>query len=261
MRGYGQSSCPKELEHYGNKNVTSDLAHLLDALNLPRAVFIGHDWGGAAVWRMCLFHPDRVIAVGGILTPFAPPRDQYIDLETYSTFLPQLKYQLLMADTAQSSKILDPSPSRILTATFRYHSEIDKTEPFEQLVKGVVDSDDARYTKRSPLLTQEELDYYVQAFTNTGFTACLNYYGTRAIDFETERDLPRTIEHPALYIGAANDHILMPALAAKMPLSVPNLDMKIVDDAGHWVLWEQREQVTAILEEWLAKVADKPTAP
>jgi len=42
-----------------------------------------------------------------------------------------------------------------------------------------------------------------------------------------------------------------------MPKFIPNLEMKLVDDAGHWVLWEQKERVNALLAEWLAKV----TAP
>lgn len=27
---------------------------------IPQAVFIGHDWGGAVVWNMALFYPERV---------------------------------------------------------------------------------------------------------------------------------------------------------------------------------------------------------
>lgn len=71
----------KDIEH-GSKNVTSDLACLLDALNLPRTVLIGNDWGGAIVWLMCLFHPYHVLAVCGVLTSFSPPvrepRDLYV---------------------------------------------------------------------------------------------------------------------------------------------------------------------------------------
>lgn len=57
--------------------------------------------------------------------------------------------------------------------------------------------------------------------------------------------------------GTSYDHILKPAIAARMPLVMPKLEVQIVDNACHWVVWEQRETVTTILEEWLAKI----TAP
>ncbi|OWZ09132.1 hypothetical protein PHMEG_00018208 [Phytophthora megakarya] len=43
MRGFGRSSAPTTVEGYGTKKVTGDLAGLLDFLNIPRAVFVGHD--------------------------------------------------------------------------------------------------------------------------------------------------------------------------------------------------------------------------
>ncbi|RLN74064.1 hypothetical protein BBJ28_00000345, partial [Nothophytophthora sp. Chile5] len=48
---------------------------------------------------------------------------------------------------------------------------------------------------------------------------------------------------------------LKPEMASGMPKVMPNLEMKLVKDAGHWVLFEQYEEVNAILSEWLAKVS------
>lgn len=260
LRGFGHSSWPKERDRYGSKNITSDLAHLLDALNLPRAVFVGHDWGGSMVWRMCLYHPDRVIAVCGIATPFVPPQDKYKDLDSIVKVLPQFSYQHLLGDTARSSAILDPAPRRLLTATYRFHHEWDKSQPFKELVEGVVDSDDPKYTQQSALLTKDEMDYYVREYSASGFGACNNFYATMAIDYVNERSLPRKIAHPALYIGAADDHILKPQLALLMRFSMTNLSKKIVKNAGHWILWEQTEQVNKLLLEWLGRVTNESPA-
>lgn len=254
LRGFGRSSCPKERSGYGSKQITSDLAHLLDALNLPRAVFIGHDWGGAIVYRMCLYHPDRVMAVCGVVTPYMPPRDDLLDLDGYIALVPQFSYMKLLADSTNTAKILESSPRRLFSAIYRHHRELDKTQFLADIFRGVPDSDDPSYSTPSSLLTEEELDYYVAEYTASGFEACCNYYGVRPVDFESERHLPRVIQNPALYIGAADDHILKPALAAHMPMLMPKLEMKIVDDAGHWILWEKREEVTALLLEWLPKV-------
>lgn len=72
LRGYGGSGVPKEVERYNTAHLTGDLAGLLDALDVERAVFVGHDWGGLLAWQMPLFHPDRVAGVIGVNTPFVP---------------------------------------------------------------------------------------------------------------------------------------------------------------------------------------------
>lgn len=258
LRGFGESSTPKNVEAYGGKNVTSDLVALLDALNIEKAVFIGHDWGGAMVWRMCLYHPSRVLAVCGVCTPYTPPHKQYLDMDTVIQFVPAFEYQKFLANTADAACYLDSSPRRLFTALYRRFDESaprsERPGPFSDTLRGVKDSSHWVYTKKSTLLSDEEMDFYVKMYTETGFQSNCNYYGTRKIDFDTELGLPVILNLPALYIGADKDAILSPAMAKKMPQVIPNLEMKVVKNAGHWVLWEQTEQVNAILTEWIAKI-------
>ncbi|KAG0278972.1 hypothetical protein BGZ96_002135 [Linnemannia gamsii] len=58
--GYGQTDAPMELHKYGLKAQSDQVAGLLDALDIPKITLIGHDWGGAFVWRFGLYHPNRV---------------------------------------------------------------------------------------------------------------------------------------------------------------------------------------------------------
>ncbi|MEZ5268986.1 MAG: alpha/beta fold hydrolase [Microthrixaceae bacterium] len=78
MRGSGDrsrparlrgSSAPAEISAYGLGQLCGDLADLLDVLEVDRAVFVGHDWGGFVAWAMPALHPDRVAGVAGICTP------------------------------------------------------------------------------------------------------------------------------------------------------------------------------------------------
>ena len=43
---------------------------------------------------MPLFHPTRVVAVGGVCTPYTPPQQTYVSLDEVVERLPQLAYQV-----------------------------------------------------------------------------------------------------------------------------------------------------------------------
>ncbi|KAL3670219.1 hypothetical protein V7S43_004532 [Phytophthora oleae] len=258
VRGFGQSSTPQELEAYGTKNITNDVVALLDALKIEKAVILGHDWGALSGWRMSLYHPDRVLAVCGVCTPFIPPRKQYVSLEDMCKFLPQFKYQLFLADAKNSGKVLDTSPRRLATAIFRRKLEYGPKEealPLHDFLKVVnTDLDHVIFRERSEMLSEDELQYYVDQYTQSKFTSANWVYATKKIDFETEKDLPTTVEHPALFIGAMDDPVLKPEMAKDMPKVIPNIQMEFVEDAGHWILFEQPEVVNSILSKWLPKV-------
>ena len=46
---------------------------LLDALEIDKAVFCGHDWGGGVVWAMPRLYPDRCLGIIGVNTPASRP--------------------------------------------------------------------------------------------------------------------------------------------------------------------------------------------
>ncbi|TYZ64599.1 hypothetical protein PybrP1_011436 [[Pythium] brassicae (nom. inval.)] len=262
MRGFGESSAPKEREFYGAKNTTGDFATLLDALDIEKAVFIGHDWGGAMVWRMCLYHPDRVLAVCGVCTPYTPPQDEYVDLDSLVKLVPQFAYHKFLSDSEAAGRKFDAAPTRFFTAMFRRNREYAADVApigLSKMLTGVDSGvDHPVFTTRSVLLSEDELAYYVAQYARQGFHPTCNLYGTHKLDFESERGLPKVLRHKALFIGAMNDGVLRPEMASGMPRVMPNLEMKFVPDAGHWVLWEQKEQVNALLADWLQTIDAAP---
>jgi pimeloyl-ACP methyl ester carboxylesterase len=58
LRGLGWSDAPPR--GYDKETFAADIVALLDALEVDRVDFIGHDWGGWAGFLLCLFHPERV---------------------------------------------------------------------------------------------------------------------------------------------------------------------------------------------------------
>jgi pimeloyl-ACP methyl ester carboxylesterase len=54
---------------YGGKEIGQDAIRLLDALELERAVLVGHDWGASVVYRAAAMAPERVRAICPVAIP------------------------------------------------------------------------------------------------------------------------------------------------------------------------------------------------
>lgn len=230
-----------------------------DALDIPSAVFLGHDWGGVFVWRMCLFHPERVIAVCSVCTPYFPPRKEYVPTELLVKLVPEFEYQLWLSDSETAGKTLDKSPERLFRALFRRPDEwIAYQLPLPELISNAgTDLEHPVYEDLPTLMSEEELQFYVQQYAKTGFVSACQAYAAGRINFESELELPVTVPHRALYIAAGEDPVLKPEMAGDTLVLVPNLSPAFVKDAGHWVLTEQKEEVNKVLLEWLATVEEQ----
>lgn len=60
LRGYGASSAPPGVDAYSIGKLRGDVIAVLDALDIDSAYLIGHDWGAAIGWQLCMHAPRRV---------------------------------------------------------------------------------------------------------------------------------------------------------------------------------------------------------
>lgn len=75
LRGFGWSDAPPG--PYDKEGLAADVVRLLDALEVERAVVVGHDWGGFVAWLVALNAPERVerlVALSIIHPWFVPER-------------------------------------------------------------------------------------------------------------------------------------------------------------------------------------------
>ncbi|KAI5820995.1 Alpha/Beta hydrolase protein [Pyronema omphalodes] len=258
MIGYGQTDAPRctadNIEPYGWKSIADDMAELLRLLNVPKVILIGHDWGGAIVSRIYLHHPDIVTHIASVCTPYYGLIREYIPIEEYIKKVPTFKYQVAFADP-QTEKDLEK------------RSEIDRF--FRAIHRGLGDgaSGDIQVTKnfmtslgdspRGKLLTQQDLEYYVDQFSRNGFHGPLNYYRNRYQNYLDEKDMARSsiIDVPYLYIAATHDIATPPSLAKTVgqARNIPNLVVREVK-SSHWALVECPDEVIVILDEWINTV-------
>src|SRR4051812_18539820 len=60
LRGFGESDKPAELSEYRVGRSVADVVAILDALEIPRAHVVGHDWGAGVAWVLAMSAPERV---------------------------------------------------------------------------------------------------------------------------------------------------------------------------------------------------------
>lgn len=109
-------------------------------------------------------------------------------------------------------------------------------------------------------LTEEDLDYYVTQYEQSGFRGPLNWYRNIDRNLELTPQLENArIERPALFIAGEKDPVLSFGGGGWVDLMdhfVTDLRGKVyIEGAGHWVQMERPTQVTETLLGFLKQFA------
>lgn len=60
LRGFGDSDRPAEVGAYAMDDLVADVSGLLDAKGVRRTAVVGHDWGAVLAWEYAMTEPERV---------------------------------------------------------------------------------------------------------------------------------------------------------------------------------------------------------
>jgi soluble epoxide hydrolase/lipid-phosphate phosphatase len=107
----------------------------------------------------------------------------------------------------------------------------------------------------SPLLNQEEMDWYVKRYAIHGMHGPLNWYRVGELNHADEKEFVDKMENfkfdmPVLFIGGSRDMALPPSMAKGMSKWCRSLTKGEVN-AGHWALWEKPAEINQYLKEFL----------
>eukprot|EP00898_Chlorokybus_atmophyticus_P006072 jgi/Chlat1/6466/Chrsp45S05976 len=270
MRGYGGTSAPHAVSEYTQEKIADDIVALLNALKIDKAVLIGHDWGGKVVWNMAVTHPDRVLAVGGLNTPYSPPPP--IDpIEALKMQPGNFDYMLYFQEEGVAEKEFEADVERTFMAVIRSAKEALKREPAHKdddlIEESHLDGSKARarggllvglpakdQIAPTSMMTKEELDYFVSTYARTGFRGGLNWYRTFTPSWEWIKTFSPTINVPALMVTAGKDTILTPAMTEGMEQWIPKLERAHIEESSHWTQNDYPEEVNRILIDWLQRL-------
>lgn len=253
QRGYGSSDVPKAVEDYDIVHLTNDLVGLLDTLEIERAVFAGHDWGGIVTWAMPVLHPERCLGVIGVNTPYTtfPPtemmRAAFPDPESF--------YVLWFQERDVPEKFLEPRTRQVFENMMRSGQKPDgspglvgmpRANPFLDL--------DTLSPQGDALLDAAELDAYTAAFERTGFFGPINWYRNVDRNHEIAPQLgQKELDLPVLQVSAAWDLAIPPSTAELTKAKCHDVEAHVIDECGHWTQQEKPEELTRIMVDWLAR--------
>jgi len=280
MRGYGGSDKPAHVTDYTIQKLTGDLTGLMDSMGIEKALIVGHDWGALVTWQMALLAPDRMAGLVALNIPFfkRPP----INPITFMRYkLGKDFYIVNFQKSDEADRRFAEDPGRFIDAMMRRRLRKKVPDLFsdqDSPKKSIATEKENRsgtflrgtfLRKRRPLsllemldredpggeilLTPDELKYYADAFAAGGFTGPINWYRNWTHNWKSTKRIDQTVRIPSLFVGATDDAIVSAKQIEAMKSSVPDLEVRMIDDCGHWTQQEKPQELNEILLDWLGR--------
>ncbi len=255
LPGYGRSGPTASVEDNSADAISDVMAALIEDLGDGPVILCGHDWGGAIVWRMAQRHPALIRGLIAVCTAHhrRPPVDpltvwrKRVGPDHYI-----LRFQeqgppeaILEKDIEHSLRFLFQKPAKAETIATRGGDLLRVLD----LLEASRPVPDARL-----VMTPEDLRWYVDAFTRTGFAPTINLYRNITRNWETQANYSDVIDIPALMISADRDVMLPPSAADGVEEFVPQVEKHVLKGVGHWVQHEAPEDLARISLDWLGRV-------
>jgi pimeloyl-ACP methyl ester carboxylesterase len=260
QRGYGGSDHPAEIEAYNIIDLTNDVVGLADVLGQERFIVVGHDWGAPVAWHTALLHPRRVRAVVGMSVPHTRGRvGAYTRQENFGD---NFWYMVYFQQPGVAEAEFEADIRKTL-GTIYFVVSGDAPEGLWFIKKPAT----AKFLDGLPgpellpdWLTEEDLDYYVAQYQQSGFRGPLNWYRNIDRNLELTSQLEtEKIEQPSFFIAGKKDPVLSfggGGWVSQMDKWVTDMRGKVfIEGAGHWVQMERPAEVNEALLGFLRAVS------
>jgi proline iminopeptidase len=224
-RGNGKSARPTDWSGVTHATWADDADALREQLGHERITLYGHSYGGFLALEYALRHADHLD--GLILSCTAPALDYP---------------EVVMANAERRG-----SPALMQTVMAGLANPTDSDAGYRELMGAIM----PLYFKRYDPEIGRQLDavstYSGGAFHHS-FTACIPTYNVSARLSE--------ITVPTLILAGREDWITPPAQGAeRLHAGIPNSQLVIFEESGHFPFIEEPERFNAVLKEWLRGLA------
>ncbi len=198
---------------YDIKLWVSHILGVMDALDISKASFVGNSFGGAVAIGLALFAPDRVDRIVLLGTP-AGDFPQTPGLRGAYTYEPSMENMRELME-------LFPHDQKLVT---------------DELVK-------SRYEASARPGAQEGLRKLLPAPAKEGVTVVKGFPATALAK----------INVPTLVVHGREDRVVPPECGLLIANTVPNADLHLFGNCGHWVQTEQATRFVSLVREFLSE--------
>ncbi len=255
LRGYGGSSKPSAVEDYRQECMMDDIAGLLAELGESQAIFIAHDWGALLAWQMALLRPELMRGLVCLNIPFVP-RTQRDPILVMRERLSKHFYIVNFQDSDEADQVFARDPRRFIDRMMRRNG-ITRAKyealPAERKVISLLATMARDEAQGEPLLSDEELNVYANAFAAGGFTGPINWYRNWSYNWQSTEGVEQIIKLPTLFIGAVDDVVVPLRQMEAMKPHIPDLELHMFENCGHWTQQERPEQTNRLILDWLQR--------
>ena len=244
QRGYGNSSRPVDVTQYDIVLLTGDLAAILDHFGYDDAVFVGHDWGANVVWNMAILHPARVKKIINLVLPYQARTPVPWIAFMESVFGEDNYFVHFNRKPGVADAILDGNARSFLRNLFRKNLPALPPEPGMMMINLA----QADTPSGDPLMSDAEIDVFINSFEETGFTGSINWYRNMDRNWHLLADVDPIVRQPALMIYGTQDMIPPSENLADF---VPHVEVVSLE-CGHWIQQEKPQDTTDAILGWLS---------
>ena len=272
VRGYGGSDKPHAIEEYTLKKIGADIVGIIDFFEEDKAILIGHDWGGPIVWYTSLINENRISAVAGLSVPYFPQRE-VSPLDAFEViYKDKFFYQLYFQKEGVAESEFEPDLRKYLESTYFSIDARGMKKQFENPLNAMNKGPNAKYLddvvefeSYPDWINEDEMNYLINEFENSGMRGPLNRYRAQKIDFEELKDFrDKKLKQPAaLMVGSLDPVNFFIGDGYKdtehlkevfEPVYENLIKTELIKDVGHWTQQEAPEEVNRFLLDFLKQI-------
>ncbi|MBF0470298.1 MAG: alpha/beta hydrolase [Gammaproteobacteria bacterium] len=217
-RGYNLSGQPDRQQDYDLSQLAGDLISLIEALGEEKATVIGHDWGGIIAWRLAISFPQHLHSLIVINAPH---------------------FRGLRRELRRNS---------LQREALKYVIEFQKKDSHLNL----------NMEAMLALVAQDEQtrEIYSEAFERSSVEGMMHYYRQNFPSplYPLPSEWSSAVTVPVIQIHGLQDQFLLAdTLTHTSEWVAGEYNLVTLQQAGHWPHHDMADEVTSIIEGWLAQ--------
>ena len=225
LLGFGQSQRHPDVHRYKGANLAQDLILLLDKVDVACAHLIAHDWGAVVGWEMVAADPDRFASYAALSVGHS---GALFNLDHHK--LSNMWY-FLLAQTEVAPQLFTAGNGAFMRFFLASHPA------GEAIVDRMVAEPD-----------------YLEAMRRIELAHPVG--GILLAALAGELPAPVRVKVPTLGLWGTEEELMwQPQIADSEQFVEAEWRFERIENAGHWLMLEQPDKVTALLLEWIERHA------